>query len=507
MDLPSATVPLPHHHPLRGRTSDLLLRLESSKQPSFAYNASVQASTCSASSSRQPPEEEPPAEEGAERRPDVLKLSGYRDQLRDLGTSLLADKYCGLTQLDLSRNALTSLNGLQHLPALKQLSLYYNMVSDISEMARLQHHPELAVLDLRLNPVSAGVSPGAGIGSHGIHRPPATLHTAAGRPPADRTHGLARTQVTHAGPRYRLAVLSAAPKLALLDEREVKGVERQRARAAELQLAGPAGSRADEPSKGGAGGEGGEAAGGRRPPRRAEVDGDTSLPAAFSGAFTELFGADDAGAPPADDEGGSQASEAGYIVPTPRASVEAGWSTPVAVPIEARRRESLEVMAERAAVAARLQSVVGTTGLRPDIPGGLAGLAGPASPRAAARPTTLGTLDTLAELPTAERSSAAVAAAEERGRAEGRAERRALQARHGRHGMGGTAWEARHGRHGIGGPLAPSHAHGPRHSACHSAALLCAAQEEVALLRQQREEEARSTQQTAALVQMLQARR
>ena len=155
VDLPDATVPLPHHHPLRGRTSDLLLRLESSKQPSFAYNASMQASSCNAS--RQPPEE-PPAEEGAERRPDVLKLSGYRDQLRDLGTSLLADKYRGLTQLDLSRNALTSLNGLQHLQALKQLSLYYNMVSDISEMARLQHHPELAVLDLRLNPVSASVS-------------------------------------------------------------------------------------------------------------------------------------------------------------------------------------------------------------------------------------------------------------------------------------------------------------------------------------------------------------
>ena len=109
VDLPDATVPLPHHHPLRGRTSDLLGRLESSKQPSFAYNASMQASSCNGCS--QPPEE-PPAEEGAERRPDVLKLSGYRDQLRDLGNSLLADKYRGLTQLDLSRNALTSLNGL-----------------------------------------------------------------------------------------------------------------------------------------------------------------------------------------------------------------------------------------------------------------------------------------------------------------------------------------------------------------------------------------------------------
>ena len=102
VDLPDATVPLPHHHPLRGRTSDLLGRLESSKQPSFAYNASMQASSCNAS--RQPPEE-PPAEEGAERRPDVIKLSGYRDQLRELGASLLADQYRSLTQLDLSRNA------------------------------------------------------------------------------------------------------------------------------------------------------------------------------------------------------------------------------------------------------------------------------------------------------------------------------------------------------------------------------------------------------------------
>ena len=45
---------------------------------------------------------------------------------------------------------------------------------------------------------------------------PASLHT-ADRPPANRTHGLASAQVTHAGPRYRLAVLSAAAKLTLLD--------------------------------------------------------------------------------------------------------------------------------------------------------------------------------------------------------------------------------------------------------------------------------------------------
>ena len=130
------------------------------------------------------------------------------------------------------------------------------------------------------------------------------------------------------------------------------------------------------------------------------------------------------------------------MVLTPSAAVEAGWCTPAALPMEGRRRESLEVMAERAAVAARLQTVVGAGGSPSDVPGGPGGAArgdggSPASPRAAARPAPLGAM---AELPTVGSASGAIAAAEERGRAEGSSERRALQAR------AREAWEDRHGR-------------------------------------------------------------
>ena len=126
------------------------------------------------------------------------------------------------------------------------------------------------------------------------------------------------------------------------------------------------------------------------------------------------------------------------MVLTPSAAVEAGWCTPAALPMEGRRRESLEVMAERAAVAARLQTVVGAGGSPSDIPGGPGGPGrgdggSPASPRAAPRAAPLGALGAMAELPTvdraSDRASSAIAAAEERGRAEGSTERRALQAR------------------------------------------------------------------------------
>ena len=118
----------------------------------------------------------------APERPEVLKLSGYRDQLRELGASLLADQYRSLTQLDLSRNALTSLKGIQNLRELRQLSLYYNMVSDLSEMQRLQHHPELTIFDLRLNPVRTSTSSALWTGPHA--RPDA--------PPRRRASGDAR---------------------------------------------------------------------------------------------------------------------------------------------------------------------------------------------------------------------------------------------------------------------------------------------------------------------------
>ena len=52
----------------------------------------------------------------------VLKLSGYWQQLTTLGNALHACR--SLTQLDLSRNGLTSLRGLQGLQQLRKLSLY-----------------------------------------------------------------------------------------------------------------------------------------------------------------------------------------------------------------------------------------------------------------------------------------------------------------------------------------------------------------------------------------------
>ena len=56
--------------------------------------------------------------------------------------------------LDLSRNGLTTLEGLQSLRRLRRLNLYYNMIGRLSELDRLRSHPELAVFDVRLNPLT-----------------------------------------------------------------------------------------------------------------------------------------------------------------------------------------------------------------------------------------------------------------------------------------------------------------------------------------------------------------
>jgi len=72
---------------------------------------------------------------------------------------------------------------------LQWLGLYYNAIAEIPELQRLSWHPQLSVLDMRLNPVTRG------------------------------------------GPRYRLNVLRASASLKVLDEREVSGLERHRAGA------------------------------------------------------------------------------------------------------------------------------------------------------------------------------------------------------------------------------------------------------------------------------------
>ena len=60
-----------------------------------------------------------------------------------------------LEALDASRNVLASLRGLEHLPRLRVLSLYFNRVEQFAELLRLRPAAaSLHTLDLRLNPVA-----------------------------------------------------------------------------------------------------------------------------------------------------------------------------------------------------------------------------------------------------------------------------------------------------------------------------------------------------------------
>ncbi|EPQ02530.1 Centrosomal protein of 72 kDa [Myotis brandtii] len=59
----------------------------------------------------------------------------------------------GLKSLDLSRNSLVSLEGIQYLVALESLNLYYNCISSLAEVFRLHCLTELTDVDFRLNPV------------------------------------------------------------------------------------------------------------------------------------------------------------------------------------------------------------------------------------------------------------------------------------------------------------------------------------------------------------------
>lgn len=60
-----------------------------------------------------------------------------------------------LETLDASRNALKALAGMEHLPRLRVLNLYFNRVEELAELLRLRAAAStLRVLDLRLNPVT-----------------------------------------------------------------------------------------------------------------------------------------------------------------------------------------------------------------------------------------------------------------------------------------------------------------------------------------------------------------
>ncbi|XP_022368128.1 centrosomal protein of 72 kDa [Enhydra lutris kenyoni] len=116
-----------------------------------------------------------------------LSIPGtYQEKITHLGTSLV--NLTGLKSLDLSRNSLVSLEGVQYLTALESLNLYYNSISSLAEVLRLHSLPELAAVDLRLNPVV--------------------------RHEAD----------------YRLFVVHMLPKLRQLDDRPVRASERKASR-------------------------------------------------------------------------------------------------------------------------------------------------------------------------------------------------------------------------------------------------------------------------------------
>ncbi|XP_011915952.1 PREDICTED: centrosomal protein of 72 kDa isoform X2 [Cercocebus atys] len=116
-----------------------------------------------------------------------LSIPGtYQEKITHLGHSLMS--LTGLKSLDLSRNSLVSLEGIQYLTALESLSLYYNCISSLAEVFRLHALTELVDVDFRLNPV------------------------------------------VKVEPDYRLFVVHLLPKLRQLDDRPVRESERKASR-------------------------------------------------------------------------------------------------------------------------------------------------------------------------------------------------------------------------------------------------------------------------------------
>ncbi|CAC5375297.1 unnamed protein product [Mytilus coruscus] len=83
----------------------------------------------------------------------ALSLPGtYHEKVVELGSSFR--KFSRLKSLDLSRNTITCLKGLEHLKLLEKLNLYYNSIESFEELKRLRFNTNLRELDLRLNPVT-----------------------------------------------------------------------------------------------------------------------------------------------------------------------------------------------------------------------------------------------------------------------------------------------------------------------------------------------------------------
>eukprot|EP00062_Callorhinchus_milii_P005495 gi/632945277/ref/XP_007887961.1/ PREDICTED: centrosomal protein of 72 kDa [Callorhinchus milii] len=82
-----------------------------------------------------------------------LNLPGnYQEKITNLGNSLKS--FVRLKSLDLSRNALVTLQGIEQLKHLEKLNLYYNKIPSLKEVFCIRNLTALKDLDLRLNPVS-----------------------------------------------------------------------------------------------------------------------------------------------------------------------------------------------------------------------------------------------------------------------------------------------------------------------------------------------------------------
>nr|XP_020468471.1 centrosomal protein of 72 kDa isoform X1 [Monopterus albus] len=113
-----------------------------------------------------------------------LSLTGTSEEkIRRLGNAL--NNFVRLKSLDLSYNALISVEGVQHLKLLERLILYYNCIPSLEEVKVLFELPALRELDLRLNPL------------------------------------------TKSCPKYRLYVVHAIPSLRKLDSCSVRDTERK----------------------------------------------------------------------------------------------------------------------------------------------------------------------------------------------------------------------------------------------------------------------------------------
>ncbi|XP_067406260.1 leucine-rich repeat-containing protein 36 [Emydura macquarii macquarii] len=84
---------------------------------------------------------------------ESLSLQGtYAGKIHSLGDAF--KNFKSLQSLDLSKNLIVSLEGIEYLYLLQNLNLYYNHISSLLEVSRLQTLPVLTELDLRLNPVT-----------------------------------------------------------------------------------------------------------------------------------------------------------------------------------------------------------------------------------------------------------------------------------------------------------------------------------------------------------------